>query len=154
MRGETVLLGATGVLAVSSSSTRENVHQHDQGDDDRRDDGDDGDGGHGQGHASVLPTWPIRENLDCERDCSSLGARAHDLPRSAPAPTEVWCAVRASSVNPADNSIAAGVPAGRRSARPHVSRAKQGFERLPGEAGHRISERASRRPKPKRGANM
>ena len=40
--------------ASPTTPARDDVHEHDQGDDDHRRDGDDGDGGHGEDHARVL----------------------------------------------------------------------------------------------------
>lgn len=58
-----LLLCSPGFLAAFSASTRDDVDQRDEGDDDHRSNGDDSDGG----HAPMLPLWPIRENRRCER---------------------------------------------------------------------------------------
>jgi hypothetical protein len=56
MTSETDTVSLSGFLAAFSASTRDDVDQREEPDDDHRSNGDDGDGG----HAPMLSLWSIR----------------------------------------------------------------------------------------------
>ena len=93
----TGLVRSPGFLAAFSAPTREDVHQHEEGDDGHRGYGDYGDGGHGQEHAPMLTPVAYLENLRRERNgpCSGerdrLERRRVELPKRPPAAALARC---------------------------------------------------------------